>query len=493
MNGLIFKNMPYNDITKVLIELYKDSDEIKAIVEADDYYKKKSNIAKKTRCYYDKDRNAYDNPNASNARISSAFLRQLVQQKQDYGFAKTFILKVTKNGEEVKETPEKDDDQYLIYWKDFVEKTLAKFSYLSCKNAVNQGIAWAFVWIDENGELNLKLVPSSLIYPVWKDDEHNELDVLIYHYTTTEYSSLVPEVTEYGEYWDKENHIIYNITKGYEPVPQLMDKENNALYSHMVSSEGKPISWKKIPFIAFKGTDDETPLLSMIKEQIDAFEELISKGVDGIIDDLDPILLLKGISASLSDVMEARELVKLTKTISVDSDGDAGFVQAKTSVDQNLLMAEKLRRDIIKFGYGVDYEDAKFNGNPNQMVIKSLYQNLDTYVDGLERNFQSFIDNLKYFFDKWLEWKGFGTAEKFKEYKVLIKLDRDMMINQSSMIEDAVKLANTGISLETQLEFNPVVQDVELEKQRLEQERKETEKNNPLFNFDDIMNNGVNE
>ena len=57
-----------------------------------------------------------------------------------------------------------------------------------------------------------------------------------------------------------------------------------------------------------------------------------------------------------------------------------------------------------------------------------------------------------------------------------------MMMNQSSQIEDCVKLANTGVSKKTQLEYNPVVQDVELELERLEEERKEMQ-NNDLFNF----------
>jgi hypothetical protein len=57
-----------------------------------------------------------------------------------------------------------------------------------------------------------------------------------------------------------------------------------------------------------------------------------------------------------------------------------------------------------------------------------------------------------------------------------------MMINQSAQIDDTVKLANTGVSRKTLLEFNPVVQDVELEQGRIEEEQKESQ-GNDLFNF----------
>lgn len=135
---------------------------------------------------------------------------------------------------------------------------------------------------------------------------------------------------------------------------------------------------------------------------------------------------------------------------------------------------------MIKFSYGVDMNDARFGGNPNQLVIKSLYQDLDTYTDGIERHFQSFIEQLKYFFDKWYEITGRGSFAEAQEYKILVKLDRSMLINQSSLIDDTVKLQGTGVSQKTLLEFNPVVQDVELEQKRLENEKAE----NDIFRLD---------
>lgn len=142
-----------------------------------------------------------------------------------------------------------------------------------------------------------------------------------------------------------------------------------------------------------------------------------------------------------------------------------------------------MRKDIFKFGYGVDFEDARFGGNPNQLTIKSLYQDLDTYTDGLERHFQNFIDQLKYFFDRWWELTGRGAFEIAQSYKVLVKFDRSMMINQSAQIADTVQLMNTGVSKKTVMEFNPIVQDVEMEMARIEEEKKEKEAENSLFNF----------
>jgi hypothetical protein len=58
-----------------------------------------------------------------------------------------------------------------------------------------------------------------------------------------------------------------------------------------------------------------------------------------------------------------------------------------------------------------------------------------------------------------------------------------MMINQSAQIADTVQLMNTGVSKKTIMEFNPVVQDVEMEMARIEEEKKAQEAENSLFNF----------
>lgn len=467
-------------ITQAVVDRFMNSPMIREIKTADNYYNGRNEVVdKKRRVYYDKDRNPIENPNANNARIKSNFLRMLVQQKQDYGFAKSFVLKIS-NGKE--EEIDLSDDDYGKAWKDFCDNALFKFSYTLAGEAINHGIAWAYVWIDEDGSLKIRDVPTDLVYPVWGDRQHTMLDRVVYNYTVERYTgSLTPTFDEFAEYFDGNRMIRFSVTDGYGEVPMIRDKAGNSLQSHMTDG-ANPISWGRIPFICFKGTDDERTLLSFIKEQVDSYDILASKSIDGLVDDLDPILVLKGISPEVGDLIEARELAKMTRTISLDTDGDASYIQAQTAIDAHIRELENLRRDIIKFGYGIDYEDARFGGNPNQLVIKSLYQNMDTYTDGLERQFQNFVDSLKYFFDKWYDMSGKGSFEECQKYKVIVKLDRSMMVNQSAQIEDTVKLQGTGVSKKTLLEFNPVVQDVDLELERIEEEQKQSA-DNDLFNF----------
>lgn len=464
-------------ITQIIVGRNRNSPAIHAMNVADKYFDGHNEVVeKKTRDYYDKDRNRHDNPYASNVRIKSNFLRMLVQQKQDYAFAKTFVFKLSTDEQEEIDL---SADNYGKEWKRFLDKTFFKMSYILAGQAVNHGLAWCYVWIDEKGELQVSDALSNLVYPVWQDRQHTVLDRLVYNYFVERYEgSINPVLKEYAEYWSSNERILFDVADGYKEVSGA---EGDMVRSHMVSGS-KPVGWGRVPFVCLKATNDEKPLLFFVKEQIDAYDILSSRSVDGLIDDLDPLLIIKGVSPDVNDLLEMRELAKMTRTISLDSDGDAGYIQAQTAIDAHLKQLESLRHDIIKFGYGIDYEDARFGGNPNQLVIKSLYQNLDTYTDGLERHFQDFIDDFKYFFDKWYEFTGKGSFEECQKYRILIRLDRSMMVNQSALIDDTVKLAGTGVSKTTMLEFNPVVQDVELEEERLAEEQRESQEND-LFDF----------
>lgn len=477
-NTIFSSSLTTNDITQIIVNKYKESDEIKKMFEADVYYAgDNEEIAKKRVVYYDKDRREIENPMASNVKLASQFLRILVQQKQDYGFAKTFIIKVSTDTESEVDLK---TDVYGKAWKDFCDNQLFKLSYKLAGEAVNHGKAFAYVWIDEEGRFQLNDVPANYIYPIWSDRNHRKIDRLVYNYTTETYESLEPTITEYAEYWDNERRELFKVD-GYVKVAITKDNEGNSIDTHMYDSNGNGISWGRIPFICLKGTDDERTLLSFIKKQIDCYDKLDSKSADGLIDDLDPLLIFKGISPDVRDLVEARELAKMTRTMSLDTDGDAKYITEPINIDGYQKKMEALRRDIIKFGYGVDYQDLRFNGNPNQLVIQSLYQELDGYTDGLERQFQNFVDDVKYFFDKWWELTGKGSFEDAQKYKVLIKLDRTMMINSSQLIEDTVKLKETGVSQRTVHEFNPAVQDVDIEEERVKEEEEELRRKDELY------------
>lgn len=486
MNGIrVFSNeLDPAIICRTIVDNASTSPEYGEMRAAQAYFEGHNlTIEKKVRDYVDAQGKVHTNPSASNTRLASSFLRTLVQQKQDYAFAKTFILKMcTMDGEEIDtSTIEGLGRNYFDAWNTLIREQLFRLAYKMTGTAVNKGITWCYVWIDSKGELQLVEMDPEQIYPVWKDMAHSELTHLVNAYDVYYYETPSYKEKRFAEYWTDTQRILFDITGAYTVVNDLRDAEGNPVVSHMLR-DGFPVSWDKIPFIPFKGTDDEKPLLTFIRSYIDTYDMIASKASDGIQDDIDPLLIFKGISAEVQHLAEAREIAKSTRTMALDTDGDAFYLQANSDVTRNLSLMEALKKNIIKFGYGVDFEDNRFGGNPNQMVVRALYQNMDTYVDGLERHFQDFMEDMKYFFDKWYAWKNNVNVEELKEYRLIVKLDRSMMINLTAQIDDTIKLQQTGISQRTILEFNPVVQDVDLEISRIRKEREQ--ENADFFNND---------
>ena len=481
-NIIFDKGLSAKDITQIIVSLEQKSPKILKMIEADKYFAIHNTEIEKKKCvYYDRNEKEHTNPNASNAKIPSTFLRNLVEEKQNYSLGKAFVFSIKKDDKEVDK-----NDPYYKAWLTFLEDILYKFVFFSAGNAVNHGISWAYPWIDSEGNLKINDMPAQFIYPIWKDKEHTELDRLVYYYIQTKYASQNPTKIEYAEYWSDEEKHVFDVTDGYKEVLNV-EGEETPIFNHMIRTDEngnkEGVSWGKVPFIAFKATQDEKTQLEFIKDLIDNYDKVLSKAVDGTEDAFEPLLVFKGISPSIDDLLEARELAKMTKTISLDPDGDAHYIQPTLDIKSDLDVKETLRKAIIYSGYGVDFDDARFNGNPNEMVIKCLFQRIDTYTDGFERHFQDFMDNLKYFFDKWYEWKN--GAIDFEHYTIFVKFDRSMLINKSSMIQDVVNLQNTGISRKTLLEYNPIVTDVDMELKRIEEQHEEDKKMeaDDMFNF----------
>ena len=117
--------------------------------------------------------------------------------------------------------------------------------------------------------------------------------------------------------------------------------------------------------------------------------------------------------------------------------------------------------------------------------MKSFYESLNIWCNGFETEFRICMENLKYFFDKWLSWKGgFGTFEQLQEIPITFTLDRDMMINETEIMDNVVKMRGE-LSQETLDEMNPWVENHQKEQERRDKEEKEMQKKDELHNFND--------
>ena len=482
------------EITQNILNEWRNSQVIADMKEAQAYsLVKNTGIDKKTRNYEDEHGHLIENKHLSNVKTRTAQYRKSLIQKLDFTMAKPFVLSC-------------DNDKYKEAWDDFLNNKARATIKRTGKEAINKGIGFTYVWIDENEELKLVDLPSETLYPAWKDEAHTELDAAVRDYKITEYINQTPRDVYKVEYWDKEGFekfIDYGNAQGtgsLEEVSGLIDdldgeelKEGNERLSvrktHMKNKDGTGKSWDRVPFIYLKGNDDELPLLNECKADIDAYDNTKSKGIDSILDDIDATLVVEGIGAEMGELSRARKIVQNSRIMAVDVGGNAHFEKVNTDISAIVSQLDVIRKDIQDNTHTVDVTTIAMGSNPSGKAMKTFYEPLNIWANGFEEQFKVYFEQLKYFFDMWLSMKGgLGSFEELQKIDIDVSLDRDMLIDEDEIINN---INNSGelLSEETKLEMHPYVQDVEKEKKRLEEDKKKQQEEMELMQFQQDVNN----
>lgn len=482
------------EITQNILNEWRNSEPIKDMIEAEMYSKVKNTaIDQKSRSYKDEDGQLITNDTLSNVKSKTAQYRKSLNQKLNFSLSKPFTISC-------------DNDKYKKEWETFLNDTNRKVIKRTGKNAINKGIGWMYPWIDNTGTLKIVDMIPETIYPAWADTAHTELNALVRDYTITEYNNQTPTDKRKVEFWDKqivEKYIDYSQGEGNGALE--LDTENNyeldddmeerttIQQTHMRKIDGSGISWDRVPFIFLKGNDDELSLLNECKTDIDAYDMLKSKGIDSLIDDIDAVLVVEDISPEMGEISRARKMVQNSRIMAVDKGGNAHFEKVNADVQALVQQLDLIRKDIQDNTSTVDLTTIQLGTNPSGKSMRAFYESLNTWTNGFESEFRVMMLNLKYFFDKWLSWKGgFGTFEELQAIPITFTLDRDMMIDESEIIDNINKLGDE-LSQETRDELNPYVENHEKEqKRRDEEEQKLLEKQDLLLQQTEIDNTNQN-
>ena len=475
------KGTTNKEITKNILQEYRNSEKIKAMQEAMQYYLVNNTaIDDKTRSYKDEAGQLVINDTLTNTKTKSAQYRKSVNQKVNFSLSKPFVISC-------------DSKKYLEAWEDWLTETRRKVIKRAGKEAINKGICFVYPWIDEKGELNIAYTIPETIYPAWKDIDHTELDAVVRDYVVTEYTNETPKDVYKVEYWDREifeKFIDYGRGEGSgDLVDDLGDNQSafdenenvSIINTHMKSNKGEGISWERVPFIPIKGNEEELPLLAEMKTDIDSYDMLKSKSIDSLLDDIDAVLVVENIGAEIHDLTKARKMVQNSRIMAVEPGGKAHFEKVDANINAIKEELELLKKDMQDNTSTVDLTTIQLGTNPSGESMKSFFESLNTWTNGFEEEFRVFMKNLKYFFDMWLSWKGgYGTFEQLQAIPITFTLDRDMMINESGIINNLMQMREE-LSQQTRDEMNPWVESHEIEQARRDAEEEEAIKKGELL------------
>ncbi|MGN7402749.1 phage portal protein [Cytobacillus praedii] len=442
----IIKNMVDGVISEneVLVQEIKDwlaSDVRKSMLVGEAYYLNKTDIQKKKK---------RDAEWKSNVKLEHSFAKKLVDQKIGY-----LLTKEPTIGTENK--------QYGKLLEDVFNRKFLKKLKNTGKEAINKGIAYLYVYFDEQGFLSFKKFKSEQILPFWKDDEHTELAAFIRVYTETIYMNGKKEIQTKVQYHHP-NGINYFVLEGgklIQDVPAGIEK------TYHFTIDDEPFLWTRIPLIPFKYNEEEQPLIDTIKSLIDNYNTQASTNADLLADI--PQFIYKLINYGGSDLKEFINDLNRYKVVNLDEQGDVDKLQATPETDATEKELDRDRKSIYEFGRGVDTTNENL-GNASGVALRFRYGDLDMDGNTLESEFQASLEHLLWFVNEYFLMTGQGD---FRKEKVNIIFNRDIIINESEVITDCSN--SVGILDDKTIRENHPWYNEEVEK-RLE-EQKKTEKN----------------
>lgn len=340
------------------------------------------------------------------------------------------------------------------------------------KDCLNCSMGYLYLYIKDN-ELKFKKLKSTEVYPVWVDDEHNELDFIIRLYNKTDFLNGKENINEYVEVYKKSGISRYKL-KGNT----LLHIEDEA---YITDNKGLAYGWgNKLPVIVFKYNSDEIPLINKVKSLQDGINEIISTFNDNMSENpRNSILIIQNYDGQELD--EFRHNLNTYGAVKVRNDGGVSALHVEVNSENYRSMLEIFKNALIENAKSFDAKDDRLSGNPNMMNIQSMYSDIDIDSNGIETEFKASFEDMIEVVKMYL----YEIKHKnFDNDSVELTFNKDVLINESQVIND-IRNSIGIISKESLIENHPFITNPQKELKRIKSERDDFI-NNELLLGDDL-------
>lgn len=409
--------------------------------------------------------------NLPNARIVDNQYKKMVIQKTNYLVGKPISIQC-------------DNDDYAAMLEHVFNKKFARLLKHVTKDALNCGVGYIYIYYDTDGKFKFKRFNSYQIIPGWHDADHTSLDYAIRFYDTVEYIGSVPSIIEHVEVYNKQGITFYEREGGG------MLKPSNPSFQPYFMIDGQSYAWSTIPIVPFKYNEREEPLLNHVKSLQDGINLIESTFENNMLEDpRNSILVL--INYDGTDLGEFRRNLAQYGAVKISnydgSGGDVKTLQVEVNADNYKTILAVLKQSLIENAMGYDAKDDRLTGNPNQMNIQSMYNDIDLDSRDMESEYQASLEQLLWFINVHLYNTGLGD---YDDETVNFVFNRNIMINESEIIANCRNSVGL-ISNETILSKHPWVTNVKDEQERLEKENEMDDYDTAFGNDSSVNGNGM--
>lgn len=336
------------------------------------------------------------------------------------------------------------DKEFVSYLNKIYKKgNYTKVDLAVTKDLITYGDAFEYVYLDENDNIQSKIIRNKDSYPIYDSNG-------VY--------------THFVEYWkdedEKEEHYVVYYSDRVEVY------ENNYLIDTKVNLTGLPIWYSSMDKSKYDKFGD--PVILDLIPLMDAIENLLSK-----LDDAVTTLSLNPLGVVIGQRIDSCIPNNLIGTVLNLEDG-AEFKYASATMDRNSI---KLELDyIIQQFYAVACVPSSILGQSNvanvsETSITMLYQQTDNiarqYIASL---MEGFLIRLVYI-RKLMELKNIPLSDEvFDSVNIVFNVNRPVD-NVNDMKNMEIQYNCGALSKQTIIDKSPYVTDTALELERIEAER----------------------
>ena len=348
--------------------------------------------------------------------------------------------------------------------KDVLGKKFNRLMKNVAKDSLNEGIVWLFPTFDDDGCLIFKKFKGHEMIPGWRDADHTILDYCIRLYSMISYEQEDERIVEKVEVFD-ETGISYFSLDGGELTPEAPFHE-----AYFTVDGVHPFNWTRIPLIPFKRDSDEMPLIRNVKALQDGLNSILSNFENNMEEDArNTILILVNYDGeNLGEFRRNLAQYGAVKVRTVDgAAGDLKTLEIEVNGENYKTILEIFKKAIIDNAMGYDAKDDRITGEPNQMNIQSMYNDVDLDANDMETEYQAALDELMWFVRCHLANIGVGD---FEGVDLEIIFNRDLPMVESEVISN-IKMSVGLLSDETLIAQHPWVDDPKKELERVKAQR----------------------
>ncbi len=424
------------------------------------YYKGKHDILYHERTVIGEDGKLKEIDNLPNEKIVDNQYKKMVMQKNNYLLGQPFSIHC-------------DNEEYVkLLQKDFFNKKFFSLMLKLGTDFLNCGIAWLYPTYNQDGRLSFKRLRPYEVIPGWKDADHTVLEYAIHLYSTIKYEGTNDEkVIELVDVFDENGISYFELSNDSKLIP--IEPYHSDYFTISMGDDEQGYNWSRLPLIPLKYNDDEIPLINYVKSLQDGINTIESNFLNCMEEDVrNTILVLVNYDGeNLGEFRKNLSTYGAVKVRTIDgSAGDLKTLQIEVNAENYKAILEIFKKAIIENAMGYDAKDDRLSGNPNEMNIQSMYSDIDLDANGVETLLQAAFEEILWFINAHLFNAGYGD---FENELVDIIFNRDMLINESTVIDNCTK--SVGIlSDETIVANHPWIDDPQHELERLNKQKQES-------------------